>query len=179
MTDLEEDTILDDFMQSLRICKQGYRFAYEPNAYAMETASQNVKEELKRKIRIAAGGWQSMNRLASLLNPFGQFTLSFQYISHRVLRWSISALALPFVFVLNLLLAMDGDAIYQGILIAQIAFYGMAFLGWILENRQIRVKILFIPYYFAVMNYAVFAGFFRWVKGTQKSTWDRAVRAEN
>jgi hypothetical protein len=74
---------------------------------------------------------------------------------------------------------MDGDAIYQGILIAQIAFYGMAFLGWILENRQIRVKILFIPYYFAVMNYAVFAGFFRWVKGTQKSTWDRAVRAEN
>lgn len=177
MTDLEEDTILDDFMQSLRICKQGYRFAYEPNAYAMETSSENVKEELKRKVRIAAGGWQSMNRLKSLLNPFKDFVLSFQYVSHRVLRWSISALALPVIFILNFLLFLNGPEVYSYILIAEIVFYALALLGWILENRQIRVKILFIPYYFLIMNYAVFAGFFRWLKGSQKSTWERAKRA--
>ena len=177
MEDLEEDTILDDFMQSMRICKKGYRFAYEPNAYAMETSSENVKEELKRKIRIAAGGWQSMKRLSSVLNPFGNFILTFQYVSHRVLRWSISAFALPLIFLLNLFLAYDGRLFYQAVLIAQIAFYAMAILGWLLENKQIRVKILFIPYYFLIMNYAVFRGFFRWVRGAQKSTWVRAKRA--
>lgn len=177
MTDLEEDTILDDFMQSLRICKKGYRFAYEPNAYAMENSSENVKEELKRKVRIAAGGWQSMNRLKSVLNPFNGLILSFQYISHRVLRWSISALALPVIFALNIVMVVNDMEFYILMLVAQLAFYSLAGLGWILENRQIRVKALFIPYYFLIMNYAVFAGFFRWLKGSQKSTWERAKRA--
>ena len=111
--ELEEDTILDDFMQSLRICEKGYRVIYEPEAYAMETASENVGEELKRKIRIAAGGWQSMSRLSSLLNPFKQFILTFQYVSHRVLRWSLSAFALPLIFLLNLYLATEEGSYYK------------------------------------------------------------------
>jgi hypothetical protein len=41
---------------------------YDPEAYAIETASVNVKEEFKRKIRISAGGIQSIVRLRSLLN---------------------------------------------------------------------------------------------------------------
>lgn len=176
--DLEEDTILDDFMQTLRICEKGYRVVYEPEAYAAETASDNVKEELKRKVRIAAGGWQSMSRLRSLLNPFPQPMLTFQYVSHRVLRWSISAFVLPVILVTNALLYSQG-LLYQWLMYAQIAFYAMAILGWILENRQLRVKLLFVPYYFLMMNYAVFAGFIRWLKGEQKATWERAKRASN
>lgn len=174
--ELEEDTILDDFMQSLRICEQGYRVVYEPQAYAAETASDNVGEELKRKIRIAAGGWQSMSRLRALLNPFAHPLLTFQYVSHRVLRWSLSALALPLLFLLNALLYNRGwpyDLLFWG----QLIFYAMAVLGWVLENRSIRLKILFVPYYFTMMNYAVFAGFGRWRKGAQKATWERAKRA--
>lgn len=174
--ELEEDTILDDFIQSLRICEQGYRVIYEPDAYAVETASANTTEELKRKVRIAAGGWQAMSRLTSLLNPFKHFTLTFQYVSHRVLRWSISALALPFIFWLNTVLK-DYSSIYNYLMWAQIVFYSMAVLGWILENRSIRLKILFVPYYFCMMNYAVFAGFLRWLRGSQKSAWERSKRA--
>lgn len=176
--DLEEDTILDDFMQSLRICEKGYRVMYEPEAYAAETGSANVKEELKRKVRIAAGGWQSMSRLIGLLNPFKNPVLTFQYVSHRVLRWSISAFALPVIFVLNLVLAGQGE-FYLLLFYAQCAFYGLALLGWFLENRAIRLKVLFVPYYFLMMNYAVFAGIFRWLKGSQKSTWERAQRQKN
>ncbi len=175
---LEEDTILDDFMQSLRICEKGYRMEYEPKAYAMETASEDVGEELKRKVRIAAGGWQAMSRLTKLLNPFRNFTLSFQYVSHRVLRWSVSALALPVILALNGLLAyLEEGWFYKELLLAQLVFYAMALLGWALENKKIRVKVLFIPYYFLVMNYAVFAGFVRWVKGAQKAAWERSRRA--
>lgn len=177
VTDLEEDTILDDFMQTLRICEKGYRVLYEPDAYAAETASDNVKEELKRKVRIAAGGWQSMSRLKSLLNPFPHPLLTFQYVSHRVLRWSISAFVLPLILILNFFIK-DYALVYQYLMWAQVAFYAMASIGWILENRQIRLKPLFIPYYFLMMNYAVFAGFNRWIKGQQKSTWERAKRAK-
>src|SRR5690606_11084976 len=64
------DTVLDDFMISMRIAERGYRVVYEPEAYATEMASENVEEELKRKIRIAAGGIQSIARLKRAANPF-------------------------------------------------------------------------------------------------------------
>jgi biofilm PGA synthesis N-glycosyltransferase PgaC len=175
--DLEEDTILDDFMQTMRICQQGFRVVYEPDSYAAETASDNVKEELKRKVRIAAGGWQSMARLWTILIPIKQPLLTFQYISHRVLRWSISAFVLPVIFILNLFL-FSQSWLYEYLLYAQVLFYATALLGWFLENKAIRVKVLFVPYYFLMMNYAVFAGFGRWLKGSQKVTWERAKRAE-
>lgn len=175
--DLEEDTILDDFMQTMRICQKGYRVVYEPESYAAETASDNVTEELKRKVRIAAGGWQSMSRLWKILIPIPQPLLSFQYISHRVLRWSISAFVLPLIFILNIFLFAQ-SWMYEYLLYAQVVFYVTALMGWFLENRAIRVKLLFVPYYFLMMNYAVFAGFGRWLKGSQKATWERAKRAE-
>ncbi len=78
--EVERDTLLDDFIISLRVAQKGYTIQYDPEAYAIETASANVKEELKRKIRISAGGIQSVIRLRSLLNFFRYGTLSFQYI---------------------------------------------------------------------------------------------------
>jgi cellulose synthase/poly-beta-1,6-N-acetylglucosamine synthase-like glycosyltransferase len=36
-------------MISMLIAEKGYRIVYEPEAYATETASENVSEELKRK----------------------------------------------------------------------------------------------------------------------------------
>ena len=116
--EVEPDTLLDDFIISLRIAMKGYSIQYNPEAYAMETASANVKEELKRKIRIAAGGIQSIIRLLPLLNIFKYRLLSFQYISHRVLRWTITPLALSFVFFLNIILC-GHSAFYQILLLFQ------------------------------------------------------------
>jgi biofilm PGA synthesis N-glycosyltransferase PgaC len=50
------------------------------------------------------------------------------------------------------------------------------FLGYIMEERQIRIKILFIPYYFCVMNYAVMAGIIRYFTTQQSSVWEKAQR---
>ena len=176
--DLEEDTILDDFIQTLRICEKGYRVVYEPEAFAAANANDDPQEDLKRKIRIAAGGWQAMARLQSLLNFFAHPLLSFQYISHRFLRWSFSAFALPIIFVINLVLYDQGPT-YQLLMWAQLAFYISALVGWALENREIRLKLLFVPYYFLKTNYAVFAGFGRWLGGSKKANWMRAKRARS
>ncbi len=169
--------VLDDFMISMRIAEKGYRIVYEPDAYAMESSSANIKEELKRKIRIAAGGIQSVIWLKSLLLPFKYPVLSFQYISHRVLRWTITPFLMILVFLLNVFIVMiDPSLIYLVLLVAQVLFYLSAYLGWVMEARKLRVKLLFIPYYFCIMNYAVLAGLLRYFFSGQSVIWEKAIR---
>ena len=179
--DVEKDTLLDDFVISLRVAQDGYTIQYDPEAYAIETASANVKEELKRKIRISAGGIQSVVRLRSLLNIFKYGTLSFQYISHRVLRWTLTPLCLLLLIPAGFMLAYKEGLInagfYSTLFWLQIAFYIAALTGWFLENRETRVKALFVPYYFLIMNLSVFLGFFRYMKKSQSVNWERAKRA--
>jgi len=181
--EVEKDTLLDDFIISLRIAMQGYTIQYNPDAYAIETASANVKEELKRKIRISAGGIQSIVRLRKLLNIFKYGILSFQYISHRVLRWSLAPISLLLLIPLNLWIAINNGGpiatdFYSILFWLQILFYAAAMLGWFLENKKIKVKLLFVPYYFFIMNLSVFLGFFRYIKGQQSVKWERAKRGE-
>jgi len=175
--DVPADTILDDFMISMLIAAKGYRIIYEPDAYALENASENVTEELKRKIRIAAGGIQSILRLKPLLFSFKYPVLSFQYVSHRVLRWTVTPFFLIIAFLTNFALAFAGKGVfYQLMFVAQIAFYLSAILGFILEKRQLRIKVLFIPYYFCVMNYAVLMGIIRYFTKKQSSMWEKSQR---
>lgn len=175
---VEPDTILDDFMISMNIALKGYRIIYEPEAYASETASANTGEELKRKIRIAAGGVQSTIRLKKLLLPFKQPVLSFEYISHRILRWVVTPYLMIFCFFMNgWLIYLYGIYTIYGLMgVSQLLFYGAAFSGWLLELKQMKVKVFFIPYYFCLMNYAVIAGMFRYIFLEQSVLWEKAKR---
>jgi cellulose synthase/poly-beta-1,6-N-acetylglucosamine synthase-like glycosyltransferase len=180
--EVEEDTLLDDFIISLRIAMRGYTIQYNPEAYAIEAPSANVKEELKRKIRISAGGIQSVIRLRPLLNIFKYRILSFQYISHRVLRWTLAPLSLLLLLPVNLILALDSGMspqnIYTLLFYGQVLFYLLAMTGWLLENRKMRMKAFFIPYYFFIMNLSVYLGFGRYIKGKQTVQWERAKRGK-
>jgi cellulose synthase/poly-beta-1,6-N-acetylglucosamine synthase-like glycosyltransferase len=180
--EVEKDTLLDDFIISLRVAQKGYTIQYDPEAYAIESASANVKEELKRKVRISAGGIQSVVRLASLLNIFKFGILSFQYISHRVLRWTLAPLSLLLMIPLGLIIAINEGlfkfGFYSILFWLQIVFYAAALLGWYLENKSIKVKLLFVPYYFFIMNLSVFLGFKRYLKGSQSVNWERAKRGK-
>ncbi len=134
--EVEKDTLLDDFVISLRIAQKGYKIAYEPNAYATESASASIAEEMKRKVRISAGGLQSIVRLQSLFNVFKYGVLSFQFISHRVLRWTITPLLLLLLVPLNVLLTLrSNQLIYDYLLMAQLSFYTFALLG---RGRNMR-----------------------------------------
>ncbi len=174
--DVPTDTIVEDFYLTMRIAQKGYRVQYEPNAYAVETSSASVREELKRKVRIAAGSWQAVVRLLPLLNIFRYGTLSFQYLSHRVLRWTLAPALLPVMLAANFYLARESH-FYAGVLGLQLLFYGAALAGYLLEQRKLRFKALFVPYYFCVMNYAQYAGLLRYLRGQQSVLWERVERA--
>jgi len=174
---VESDTIIDDHMIAMRIAENGYVIAYEPGAYATETASADTKEELKRKIRIAAGGIQSIFRLKKAANPFNYPILTFQYISHRVLRWTITPFLLLAVFMLNAIIAYQTNLpFWKALFVAQIVFYFLSLLGLFFERKNIKIKAFFIPYYFCVMNYAVLAGMLRYYRKNQSAAWERSKR---
>ncbi len=174
---IPKDSIIEDFYMTMNIASKGYRIAYAPDAYAMEGGSASVKEELKRKIRIAAGGFQSVYRLARLMNPFKYGRLAFQFLSRRVFRWVLVPILLPIILLTNAILAWKGIQFYQLLLALQVLFYFFAGIGYLFEKRKLRFKILFIPYYFCVMHYAVYKGFARFLKGNQSVLWERAKRA--
>ncbi|MFY0255805.1 glycosyltransferase family 2 protein [Chitinophaga sp. 30R24] len=172
------DTILDDFILSFHINMQGYTVMYKPTAYAMETASASLQEEYKRKVRISAGGFQSMGRLLPLLNPFRYPHITWQYISHRVLRWTLAPLGLLLALICNLLLV-----IFQPVLIyyitgtLQLGFYLAALAGYVMARQEVKVKYLYIPFYFVFMNVAVYAGCIRHFRKRQSAVWERSQRS--
>lgn len=131
-------------------------------------------------MRISAGGWQSVFRLLPLLNVFKYGLLSFQYISHRFLRWTITPFLLLLLLPLNYLLALNEGVfslgVYAILFWLQLAFYAAALLGWFLEHKKLKVKALFVPYYFFIMNLSVFLGLARYLKGGQSVKWERAKR---
>lgn len=179
--DMESDTLLDDFILSLTIAMDGYKIAYCSNAYAVESGSADMKEEEKRKVRIAAGGLQSIWRLRPLLNIFKYGTLSFQYTSHRVLRWSITPFMLFLLLPINIIILLLGGntCLYGTMLALQVLFYILGFWGYYLSTKQIKNKLLFIPYYFLFMNINVFKGmkYLSKRKGNKSGAWEKAKRA--
>ena len=165
MTDIPDDTLLDDFVISMEIVRMGYKIAYTSKAFAMEYGSADLHEESKRKRRIAAGGLQSSWRLRSLMNPLRHPVVAFQFVSHRVLRWTITPVCLFALIPLNTILVLSGEGIiYTIIWILQILFYASALAG------------MRISKYFVFMNLNVFRGMAYLLNNTS-GTWEKAKRA--
>ena len=163
--EVPDNALLDDFMMSMLIVDEGHRIAYAPEAYALEYGSANIAEESKRKRRIAAGGLQSIWWLRKI-------------ISHRVLRWSITPIALVILAIANILLVWAGAGmIYTVMLALQAAFYLAAFLGWLLSKCGHKNKLLYTAYYFVFMNLNVFQGMAYLKSHSNSGAWEKAKRS--
>ena len=176
--DVPDEALLDDFMMSMYIVDEGRRIAYTPDAYAREYGSANIYEESKRKRRIAAGGLQSIWWLRRMLNPFRQPLVAFQFISHRVLRWSITPVAMILLLLANIALVVMGAGLfYQVILVLQVLFYLMALCGWLQSRVGRKNKLLYTAYYFMFMNFNVFRGMAYLKSHSKSGTWEKARRS--
>jgi cellulose synthase/poly-beta-1,6-N-acetylglucosamine synthase-like glycosyltransferase len=174
---IASNVILDDFLSSMKVAQRGYRIAYEPGACAMELPSFSITDEQKRKVRIAAGGFQSISMLKGLLAFWRHPRLSFLYVSHRVLRWAVSPFCLIGAFVAGGMLVIDrAGPGYTVLFIVQCCFYGVAILAALRPSLH-RIKPVKLAYYFAFMNYCAILGFFRYLKGNQSAAWEKARRA--
>jgi cellulose synthase/poly-beta-1,6-N-acetylglucosamine synthase-like glycosyltransferase len=168
----EEDSLIEDFVLSLRLVQAGWRVVYESEAVASEEASPSLAGDWRRRVRIAAGGFQAIVRLRGLLTEAGGLVV-WQYCSHRVLRWAVTPFLLPVVYVLSALLAA-GSPFYRLLLLAQTAFYAAALVGYALTRLGLWCGPLHAVFYFCFANAAAVAGFWRYVTKTQPVTWAKA-----
>ena len=176
--EVPDEALLDDFMLSMYVVKAGKRIAYTADAYAMEYGSANIYEESKRKRRIAAGGLQSIWWLRSMLNPLPQPLVTFQYVSHRVLRWSITPVAMVLLLLVNIaLVAMGAGSFYTVMFILQTLFYLMALAGWLMNRYGYKNKLLYTAYYFVFMNFNVFRGMAYLMSHGKSGAWEKAKRS--
>ena len=176
--EVPDEALLDDFMLSMYVVQAGKRIAYTPDAFAREYGSANIYEESKRKRRIAAGGLQSIWWLRSMLNPLKQPLVTFQYVSHRVLRWSITPIAMVVLLLVNIaLVAMGAGPFYTVMLILQAIFYLMALAGWLQNRFGYKNKLLYTAYYFVFMNFNVFRGMSYLRTHGKSGAWEKAKRS--
>ena len=165
-TPLPRDTSVDDFLISMLIVLQGYRIAYEPRAFSYEAAGRSLAEELKRKVRIAAGNYYNLRYLPG---PWGWNLLSYLFISHKLLRW-----ASPFIFIV-LTLCLFGQVYNPAcawLLVLILASYGIAVLGYCFEQKLLKYRVVSLITHFYLAVYAQFSGWLKYCKGTQKAIWE-------
>jgi cellulose synthase/poly-beta-1,6-N-acetylglucosamine synthase-like glycosyltransferase len=170
---IPQETIVDDFVLPLQAkLRSGCSIVYESRAVAYEETPAAIGSEFHRRARIGAGGFQSIGLLWPLLHPRHGWT-AFTFLSHKILRWMC-----PF-FLLGMLLAnllLIGEPFYQGFLLGQAAFYLLSLLAAYVPARPRFLKPLRLTTMFTGMNAALFVGFWRWVRGTQKGAWKRTER---
>jgi cellulose synthase/poly-beta-1,6-N-acetylglucosamine synthase-like glycosyltransferase len=173
---LPEDTIIEDFVLAMEIASEGYRVVYEPQAIAEEEPSANLKEEWKRKVRICAGGFQAISLFSYLLKPRYFNLLSFQFFSHRLLRWAVVPFLFPIIFLLTCWEAYQGFTMYQVFFILQAIAYTLAAVGLLFTTKDKLPKLISLPFQFVMMNAAAYAGLIRYWAGTQSAIWEKSKR---
>ncbi|MGA8431724.1 MAG: glycosyltransferase family 2 protein [Candidatus Sulfotelmatobacter sp.] len=144
----EPGTINDDFTIPMRILEGGHRVAYEPNAVAYEEAQE--MEGFSRRVRITAGNIEQLREIKRLCWPPRPFVL-FCLLSHKTGRLLVPIFLIT-AFAANIVLRRNSP--YGWLLLAQVLFYGLALLGSLI---RLRPKFLRLPYYFCMINSALFA----------------------
>lgn len=172
-----EQTITDDFFLSTNINFKHKKVQYAANAVSSEPASAALNDEWKRKVRIAAGGIQSLFLLKKALNPFRYPLLAFQFFSHRVLRWVFCAPAFIFLLISNAaILFQESTRLFTLLMLLQISFYLCAIIGWQLAKNNRSFFLFNIPFYIVFMHAAMLAGVVRYANGQQSVLWEKARR---
>jgi cellulose synthase/poly-beta-1,6-N-acetylglucosamine synthase-like glycosyltransferase len=170
---LSPDTVTDDFSIALHVIGTGKRLVYEPQANGIEVVIPNVSAEFCRKVRMIAGGYQAVGRCRNLLNPVRFPLVSFQLISHKLLRWW-APFFLTAAFVSAAVIASD-DVLFAVIFTVLCLFYALAGLGWLSAGLR-QWRIVYLPYYFVVTNLAAVQGLWRFLQGQQASMWEKVAR---
>ncbi len=175
--EIPQDSILEDFVFSVKFAEIGYRVVYEPNAYSIETPPKSFKDDFKRRLRISTGGIQSINMFKKLLNLKQYRFLAFQFISHRVLRWTVVPIVLIVIFFSNLFLAdFQYVDVYYYFMIGQIVFYSLAIVGFISEILRVHIWGINLIFSFVLMNFAALIGILSYPFRVKTNIWEKTER---
>ena len=165
-----------DFLICTVVYEQGLRSIYEPKAVCFEATNRQTDKEMKMRVRVISQTFTDLWRNRKMMNPFRSGFYAVELISHKVLRYAVP-LFLLLIFAANAVLMRD-SIFYEIIFLLQIAFYFLAFLGWLIEKTGAKIGVFAIPHYFVLTNLASVFGFYKFLRGERYATWE-PIREKN
>ena len=163
--------LVDDFYINMRIFKKGKYAINDLDARVFEDVSNNLKDEFRRKVRIATGNMQNLRTFYRLL--FHK-RIAFGFLSHKVLRWFG-----PFFIIISLLsnvLLLNTRDLYIWTFLAQCVLILIPLLDYLFKLMGYHVPYFRLITHFYAMNLALLIGFFKSFRRISKGTWDRTER---
>ena len=159
--------VISDLVQPLWAIQKGYRVVFEDRALAYEETTKSSSEEFSMRVRVVTRGMRGILSVSGLLNPLRYGWISFQLLSHKVLRWIVP------VFLVTLLAgsaALWNQPGYMPLFALQAAFYAFVLLTLAVPLHRVW-KPLGIPLYFCTVNAAALCSVLEVLRGRRYVVW--------
>ncbi|PSU33104.1 sugar transferase [Photobacterium lutimaris] len=162
---LPEDTINDDFIQTMLVIKQGYQVQFNHYINSVELSPSSEQDTYQRRQRIGAGNLQQLIRCRFVFRH-----------NHHGARWLFTSgkalrTLMPFIligyFLLSLALAIQGSALAQLLTALQATGY----LAATLPRFGLHSKLTDKLHYFVSGYAASLIGMLRYFMGHFRSGW--------
>ena len=161
--------MIEDFVVPTEVHQQGLRTIYDPEAVATEDTNSRGRDEFGMRVRVIQQTMSVLLRYRPVLNPWRHGMFAVQMISHKMLRYAVPVLLLA-AFASNWL--VDASLPYRLALVSQAVFYSAGLLGWFCDHAGIKLGALALPYYFLLVNAAVVAALWRFLRGDVRAVWE-------
>jgi cellulose synthase/poly-beta-1,6-N-acetylglucosamine synthase-like glycosyltransferase len=164
-----DSSLISDFVIAQFIYGVGYRVIHEPEAICYEESNYTTKDEFRMRTRVIIRTLNALYHNKDVLNPFKHSRYAVQLLSHKILRYLVPWFMIV-LFLSNLLLIHIW--FFQVLLLAQIAFYALSSLGYVLQEKFTKTGILLVPYYFCLVNISAFIATIKFCKGEKETVWE-------
>lgn len=163
--------IIDDMFTSMSIVCDGYRIIRAADAIAYERTAATLKEEYRRKVRIACRNFNCFRLLRPRLLRLNLWNL-YKYVSHRLLRWFfIFSLLGSILFFILAAFAID-RIVGAYILLALVILMSLCLL-------MRKTKLCRTSWEAIAAFYAVGVGVIYSLRGERFRTWEPPASARN
>jgi glycosyltransferase involved in cell wall biosynthesis len=168
-----EPDLISDFVIAGDVFERGFVTVHGGGTVSSEKTHEETGQELEMRVRVIVRTINALVRRARMLNPLRYGFFSFQLFSHKVLRYLVPELLIA-ILASGLCLAVAGGSrapVYRAFLIAQLALYLAAAVGWLRQRLGLRLPFVHVPFYFVVVNLAALWALVLYLRGERKVTW--------
>lgn len=166
-------SVPSDFNTALNAVRQRYIAISAPDVIGVYKDIADSRKEYQRKVRTIIRGVAAVVARAEVLNPFKFGFFSFQVFSHKVMRWLVPWF-LILLFVTSLAL-MPQHWAYRVAVAAQLAFYGLAAVGYLIPAVR-GIAVIKLPFFFIQVNAAVLHATIAFAFGKRVTVWTPSKR---
>lgn len=167
---LAPDTLLDDFVLSMGVIQQGRRLIFDAQALGYEKNLAEMASEYNRKVRIVAGGMQSLQRKTAW-PPRRQTLTKLKFICHKIMRWIIGPVIVLFLTLLLIRCFISNN--FFIILCCSLIF--LCFIGFPILTKLfpslLRFRVFSLFHYLLMMIKASMVGCYKGLVSGQQVRW--------